>query len=180
MQSEKRYLTVYEQVREDIIGGRYPVGTKLPSKRVMAEAMDMSVITIEHAYELLAEEGYIVPRQKSGYFVSFDDSDIYVGAEKSFSTAGNRIRRLKNSEGYASGFREKTADDQNKRNEPGLSYSIYAKTVRKVLSDFDDYIMQKPYPGEDCFDNGKSKKCAGVVTLEYNERPSSMTLLPVP
>lgn len=40
----------------------------------------------------------------------------------------------------------------------------------------DDYIMQKPYPGEDCFDNGKSKKCAGVVTLEYNERPSSMTL----
>jgi GntR family transcriptional regulator/MocR family aminotransferase len=143
MQSEKRYLTVYEQVREDIIGGRYPVGTKLPSKRVMAEAMDMSVITIEHAYELLAEEGYIVPRQKSGYFVSFDDSDIYVGAEKSSITAGNRIKRLKNSEGYAARFREKTADNQNKRNEPGLSYSIYAKTVRKVLSDFDDYIMQK-------------------------------------
>ncbi|MBP3826362.1 MAG: GntR family transcriptional regulator, partial [Butyrivibrio sp.] len=44
MEKEKRYLKVYEQVREDIIEGRYPVGSKLPSKRVMAEAMGMSVI----------------------------------------------------------------------------------------------------------------------------------------
>ena len=41
----------------------------------------------------------------------------------------------------------------------------------------DDYIRQKDYPDEDCFDNnGKCKKCAGVITLEYNERSSSMTL----
>ena len=143
MQSEKRYLTVYEQVREDIINGRYPVGAKLPSKRVMAEAMGMSVITIEHAYELLAEEGYIVPRQKSGYFVSFDDSDIYVGVENSFIASRNRIKRLRDSEGFEASVKEKQRDDKNKRNEPRFSYSIYAKTVRRVLSDYDDYIMQK-------------------------------------
>ena len=57
MDKEKRYLKVYEQVRKDIIDGRFPKGTKLPSKRVMAEAVGMSVITVEHAYELLAEEG---------------------------------------------------------------------------------------------------------------------------
>lgn len=128
MDKEKRYLQVYEQVREDIINGRFPVGTKLPSKRVMAEAMGMSVITIEHAYELLAEEGYIVPREKSGYFVSFDDSDIYVGADKAI---------------YDRHFDMKETDNADTGNEPRFSYSIYAKTVRKVLSDFDDYIMQK-------------------------------------
>ncbi len=142
MINEKRYLKVYEQVREDIINGRYPVGTKLPSKRVMAEAMGMSVITIEHAYELLAEEGYIVSRQKSGFFVSFDDSDIYTGAENSVSGAKAALRRKRYlSEKKPS--REKKADDSAKKNEPRFSYSIYAKTVRKVLSEFDDYVMQK-------------------------------------
>ena len=129
MEKEKRYLKIYEQVREDIIKGRYPVGSKLPSKRVMADAMGMSVITVEHAYELLAEEGYIVPKEKSGYFVSFDDSDIYTGAERRVPIAPVKIRQ--------------EISEQVSSNEPVFSYSIYAKTVRKVLSEFDDYIMQK-------------------------------------
>lgn len=136
MESEKRYLQVYEQVREDIINGRYPVGGKLPPKRVMAEAMGMSVITIEHAYELLSEEGYIVPRQKSGYFVSFDDSDIYVGVEKNNSPA-------KYSTSYGASAKDNNKQHKSKKNEPVFSYSIYAKTVRKVLSEYDEYIMQK-------------------------------------
>ena len=144
MENEKRYLKVYEQVREDIINGRYPVGSKLPSKRVMAEAMGMSVITIEHAYELLSEEGYIVSRQKSGYYVSFDDSDIYVGAEKAKTSSRRNskhvsaARHTKNNAGVAS-----AGENQTRNDEPRFSYSIYAKTVRKVLGEFDDYIMQK-------------------------------------
>lgn len=129
MEKEKRYLKVYEQVREDIIEGRYPVGSKLPSKRVMAEAMGMSVITVEHAYELLAEEGYIIPREKSGYYVSFDDSDIYTGAQNSIALTPAETGQKKVL--------------QSSGNEPVFSYSIYAKTVRKVLSEYDDYIMQK-------------------------------------
>ncbi|MCR5558643.1 MAG: PLP-dependent aminotransferase family protein [Butyrivibrio sp.] len=136
MEKEKRYLQVYEQVREDIIKGRFPAGSKLPSKRVMAEAMGMSVITIEHAYELLAEEGYIVPRQKSGYFVSFDDSDIYVGADSAVNSPVSRTA-------YDRRYNIKETDHGAGSNEPRFSYSIYAKTVRKVLSEFDDYIMQK-------------------------------------
>ena len=76
MKNNKRYLTIYEQVREDIITKRYHKGAKLPSKRVMAERMDVSLITVEHAYELLLEEGYIASKEKSGYFVIFDEKDI--------------------------------------------------------------------------------------------------------
>ena len=63
MKNNKRYLTIYEQVREDIITKRYHKGAKLPSKRVMAERMDVSLITVEHAYELLLEEGYIASKE---------------------------------------------------------------------------------------------------------------------
>lgn len=128
MEKEKRYLKIYEQVREDIIKGRYPVGTKLPSKRVMADAMGMSVITVEHAYELLSDEGYIVPKQKSGYYVSFDDSDIYTGVESAAVPAFSHRQQV---------------SGQGESNEPVFSYSIYAKTVRKVLTEFEEYLMQK-------------------------------------
>ena len=128
MEKEKRYLRIYEQVKEDIIKGTYPVGTKLPSKRVMADAMGMSVITVEHAYELLSDEGYIVPKQKSGYYVSFDDSDIYTGVESAAPIAPRR---------------REAASEQSVSNEPAFSYSIYAKTVRKVLTEFEEYLMQK-------------------------------------
>ena len=150
MEKEKRYLKVYEQVREDIINGRYPVGSKLPSKRVMAEAMGISVITIEHAYELLAEEGYIVPRQKSGYYVSFDDREIYIGAETRKASALARRGRERGEAVTVSGA-ESIGVDLNKKNEPRFSYSIYAKMVRKVLSEYDDYIMEKS-PGNGMFE----------------------------
>ena len=71
-----RYISIYEQVRADIVAGRYKKGTKVPSKRVMAEANGVSVITIQHAYELLVEEGYITPVEKSGFFVSYDDGKL--------------------------------------------------------------------------------------------------------
>ncbi|WP_408071355.1 PLP-dependent aminotransferase family protein [Butyrivibrio sp. JL13D10] len=142
MDKIKRYLSVYEQVREDIISGRYPVETKLPSKRVMAEAMGVSVITIEHAYELLIEEGYITPREKSGYFVSFDDKEIYTGI------SGDNDRQIKKFKVTAQASLNENANTQEQvimssLKVPKFSYSIYAKTVRRVLSEYDSYIMDK-------------------------------------
>ena len=94
----------------------------------MADAMGMSVITVEHAYELLSDEGYIVPKQKSGYYVSFDDSDIYTGVENAAVPVFSHRQQV---------------SGQGESNEPVFSYSIYAKTVRKVLTEFEEYLMQK-------------------------------------
>ena len=44
------YLQLYTQIRNDIVGGIYPYGTKLPSKRLIAEECGVSTITVEHAY----------------------------------------------------------------------------------------------------------------------------------
>ena len=141
MDAVKKYLEVYEIVREDIIGGRYEVGSKLPSKRVMAEAMGVSVITVEHAYELLAEEGYIVPREKSGYFVSFDDREIYTGIGK--KTESLKSGDIKKTEVIKKQPSSASKSIQPPSDAPKFSYSIYAKMVRRVLSEYDERVMDK-------------------------------------
>ena len=71
-----QYIQIYEQIREDIIQGIYAYGSKLPSKRLIAEESGVSVITAEHAYALLLEEGYIEARERSGYFVTFREEEL--------------------------------------------------------------------------------------------------------
>ncbi len=68
------YLQLYWQLRQDIVEGGLPSGTKLPSKRLLAAELGISVITVEHALALLTDEGYIHSRPKSGYYVSFGGS----------------------------------------------------------------------------------------------------------
>lgn len=127
----KRYLAIYEQVKQDIIDGRYKTGTKLPSKRVMAESMDVSVITIQHAYELLDEEGYILSKEKSGYFVVFNDADMFTG------------QRSKKERAFLSRVEAATDNSNVTTDLFSFSPSIYAKTTRKVLTDLGEEVMQK-------------------------------------
>lgn len=63
------YEYLYECIREDILSGRLTRGEKLPSKRSFAKYHAISVKTVENAYELLLAEGFVVSREKSGYFV---------------------------------------------------------------------------------------------------------------
>ena len=45
-------------------------GAKLPSKRVLAEHLSVSVSTVEQAYDLLVSEGYVRARKGSGFYVA--------------------------------------------------------------------------------------------------------------
>jgi len=72
------YLTLYTNLRDQIIAGTYVQGAKLPSKRAMAEETGLSLITVEHAYDLLCAEGYVSSRERSGYYVAFHRDDGFV------------------------------------------------------------------------------------------------------
>ena len=91
-ESEKNlYIQIYEYLRRDILNGTLARGTKLPSLRKLASDNDISVTTVETAYEQLLVEGYIESRPKSGYYVS-DTIAIRVGAgESRESDAAERI-----------------------------------------------------------------------------------------
>ncbi|MBP5749785.1 MAG: winged helix-turn-helix transcriptional regulator, partial [Firmicutes bacterium] len=67
---EKQYLHIYQSIRRDIESGLDPSGSKLPSKRTVARDFGVSVITAEHALQLLEDEGYVTARERSGCFVT--------------------------------------------------------------------------------------------------------------
>ena len=68
---ESAYIQLYKQIRHDIINSVYKFGDRLPSKRMLAEETMSSVITVEHAYEILCDEGYVESRERSGYFAAY-------------------------------------------------------------------------------------------------------------
>ncbi|MBO7364391.1 MAG: winged helix-turn-helix transcriptional regulator, partial [Lachnospiraceae bacterium] len=68
---ESAYLQLYRGLREEIEEGARKAGSRLPSRRSMAEEAGVSVITVDHAYDILQDEGYIVGIPKSGYYVCF-------------------------------------------------------------------------------------------------------------
>ena len=114
------YLQLYTQVREDIVKGVYPFGTKLPSKRLLAEEAAVSTVTAEHAYALLSEEGYVEPRERSGYVVIFRAEDGFTEtASEPFAAA---VHRAEPSE---------------------FPFSVLAKTMRRVLSDYGEGILER-------------------------------------
>lgn len=125
------YLQLYKQVREDIVQGIYPYNTKLPSKRMIADEVGVSTITVEHAYALLSDEGYIEARERSGYFVIFRVSDGFAGA------ADEKKRSIEPVSTY-----ERTAT-------VAFPFSTLAKTMRKVISDMGESILDRS-PGTGC------------------------------
>ena len=67
------YEALYRCIRDDILSGRLAPGTKLPSKRALCTNLKVSKITVEGAYQQLLSEGYILSREKVGYFVEITE-----------------------------------------------------------------------------------------------------------
>ncbi len=125
------YLQLYKQVRDDIVKEIYPYNSKLPSKRMIAAEIGVSTVTIEHAYALLCEEGYIEARERSGYFVIFRTDD---GFAVSSNNAASHIP-LANHQGTSTEF----------------PYSVLAKTMRSVICEFGETILNKS-PNSGCIE----------------------------
>ena len=62
------YEALYRCIREDILSGNLAPGQKLPSKRALADHLEVSRITVEGAYDQLLAEGFIRSEERVGYF----------------------------------------------------------------------------------------------------------------
>ena len=117
------YLQLYTQVRDDIINGIYPHNSKLPSKRIISSECGISTVTVEHAYALLCDEGYIEPRERSGYFVIFTtDSGFVSPSSKDVSFSDLPMA---------------------KSSSVDFPFSVLAKTMRGVISDLGERILER-------------------------------------
>ncbi len=61
-----------EMVVRAILDGHIPPGTSLPSCRRLARQLGVARNTVVLAYQHLVDEGYLVSRERSGYFVNDD------------------------------------------------------------------------------------------------------------
>lgn len=116
------YLQLYEQIRRDIIDKKILFGEKLPSKRLVSEELGISVISVEHAYSLLYDEGYINTRERSGYFVIYSEQGGFQKPDRVIYETRKH------------NFSEKKYD---------FPFSLYAKTMRRVISDYGEGILEK-------------------------------------
>lgn len=67
--SRSRYLQVADGIVDAIMDGRLPVGRRLVSVRYAADAIGVNHKTIETAIDLLAKEGIVEKRARSGVYV---------------------------------------------------------------------------------------------------------------
>ena len=125
--AQSAYLQLYHQLRRDIVSGVYLLGTKMPSKRLIATETGVSVITVEHALAILCDEGYLESRERSGFFVSFAAADCFPVSETETE------RRTTVSHG--------TEDE--------FPFPSLAKTMRRVLSEYGESILVKS-PNNGC------------------------------
>lgn len=129
---DKKYIALYKSIKNRINHGEYKSGEKLPSKRVMASITGYSLITVENAYKMLIDEGYIKPVEKSGYFVAetvLMPTDTKAKQNKSLSLL---------------------SEDCETGDNDFFEYSVWSKTVRKVLS----------AKGRELFSRSPSEGCA--------------------
>lgn len=63
------YEYLYRRIRTDILDGTLAADERLPSKRTLAEHLQVSVVTVEGAYRQLEAEGYVCTRPRQGFFV---------------------------------------------------------------------------------------------------------------
>ena len=63
------YQQLYRSLAGEIRSGALPAGTRMPGKRSLAEALGVSVNTVDGAYQMLAAEGYLASRARSGFYV---------------------------------------------------------------------------------------------------------------
>lgn len=123
------YRKLYEMLKKEIVIGAYQYGSRLPSKRTLAEKMGISVIPVEHAYELLCEEGYAEARERSGYFVIYQEDD-FISNRCEWDIEPLPLNRI----------HEAKSD---------FPYTVLAKTMRRVLLDYQEKIMIKS-PNHGC------------------------------
>ncbi len=143
---EKKYYALYQRMKDDILQGVIRPGTKLPSKRALAERMNVSVITVEYAYRQLMDEGYIYARERSGYF-----AQPIEGLRPPAAGACEPLRLLSEDEPFP-------AEDASL-----FPYSLWFRTVRRVMSEYGPRLVGRS-PNKGC---ARLRNAVAAYLLRY-------------
>ena len=124
------YEVLYRCIRGDILSGALKPGEKLPSKRALAQHLEVSKITVETAYNQLLSEGYICSKEKVGYFVEAVERAISAAPVSAPQEEAPRKEAMLDISG---GGTEQ------------FPFSLWMKCQREVMLDYGEGLL-KPMP----------------------------------
>ena len=142
---EPLYLHLYKCIKNDILDGVLPSGTKLPSKRSFAKNLGISNITVENAYAQLQAEGFIYSIPKKGFYVTELPENMPLTSDGHITSEAGRIA--------AGSIMEEEAQCKidlvsNMTPPANFPFSIWAKLMREIISEKSGELMKKsPWGG---------------------------------
>lgn len=142
--SDSLYEYLYKCIKNDILQGKLKPGERLPSKRPFAKNLGISVITIENAYGLLVDEGYIYSLPKKGFYVTDLHNQV---TSKQITTQKVVLTGGKNH--YLADF------SSNQTESHIFPFYAWNKTMKEVLNDYQDELMI-------------NSPCGGILELRKN------------
>ena len=126
------YEALYRCIREDILSGTLRPDEKLPSKRALAQNLEVSKITVETAYIQLLSEGYIRSQEKVGYFVEAVE-------RQARPQSGGAPRKDASRREY---LLDLTANGTEQ-----FPFSVWSKLQREVMLDYGEQLLL-PLPNQ--------------------------------
>ena len=76
--SRPLYEQIVSQIKAQIMSGELEAGEALPSIRSLARSLQISVLTVQKAYDILQEDGFIETTAGKGCYVSARNQDFYL------------------------------------------------------------------------------------------------------
>ena len=76
--SRPLYEQIVSQIKTQIMSGELKAGEALPSIRSLAKSLQISVLTVQKAYDILQEDGFIEATAGKGCYVSVQNQDFYL------------------------------------------------------------------------------------------------------
>lgn len=76
--SRPLYEQIGTQIKTQIMNGKLKAGEALPSIRSLAKSLQISVLTVQKAYDLLQADGFIETTAGKGCYVSVQNQDFYL------------------------------------------------------------------------------------------------------
>ena len=140
--NESLYEFLYKKIKADILSGTISAAEKLPSKRALAKHLNISVITVENAYNQLMAEGYLYSVPKSGFYVS-DIASLKPLASQRTERATLKTKHsvakdtVPLSKTYMADFTNNSALPET------FPFSTWSKLTRLTMADYETELMMR-------------------------------------
>ncbi len=89
--TEAVYIQIADRIRQDVVNGRYPPGSQLPTVRQLASDAAVNPNTMQRAMLLLEDEGWLYSKGTVGRFVTDDSSVLEAARERMIKNAVQRL-----------------------------------------------------------------------------------------